>query len=281
VLEEGELKELWLWVDKDSDGYISPDEVDPFTLKAISIQLAHETDAYGNSWKGDSVKLRDGSVVSSWGWRSLGINPTLFFTQHGRVTNLGAAMVLFKQSEEEQACLYNWSILKTKRPTSGVLRFIDTKHGLYVLSTGNSGVMSTAYTALRSILPFANYYSTYSLVSKAGDTMFWEFETSSDRDSSTVLVEQGGNLLSAAAMFQSDAPNKSGPYSWAGYPAKSPDLLPDITYSLLSVDPKEFEMGLEQTGKYEAGVLVLPPNDKLKNGGKYPRIITIEEEVRE
>lgn len=280
VLEEGELRQLWLWVDSDSDGYPTDSEVEPFTLRATSIQLSHQTDSDGNSWEDESVKLRDGLTVASWGWGSLGINPTMAVTARQDQTNPGACIVLFKQSNSDEVCLYTWNILGSSKSTSGILRFINTKHGLYVFSTGSSGAMSTSFSALRGVLPFAKFYSTYSLVSKANNSLYWEFEFPSIKDSSTVSIEDGGNILSATAMFQYTKGDGGGPYRWVGYMTKTPDLLPEIVYSLISVDVEEFERGLEQTGMYEVGMLVLPPNDRIKDGGKYPRVININQEVK-
>jgi hypothetical protein len=281
VLKGEELKTFWLWNDKNSDSFVDDSEITKFSDFAVSVSCKSQK-LDGNFYQIGGIVDQEGNSINTWQWWMLPVNPTLEITEfEGREKSMRSMIVGIKTAAPESVMFYSWSISDTDfRGNSGFLRFIETKHGLYVISLGTDVYWDMDFTNIRSQIPLASYRAKFARVVKEGNTLKWTFQAPDFYDSSTVEVKEGGNYLMGLSKYRVGADTSKAPqtYRWVAKAQVFDDMPLWRAYALYSLDPKEFEVSLDQTEDKEGGEVLLPDFQAYVRGDSpFPKILPISQ----
>jgi len=275
-----ELKVLWAWLDLNSDALIQEGEVESLGDRVKSISTSVDSDGDGNLWQNQGVEFHSGKVGKSWAWQTLLVNPTIAVSSDSQFGEFNASIVLTQEVNPKKASIYSWRTLGADNTVNGVLRFIQTRYGLYVISSSTAPWLYTGFRGLKAVVPHAKFMALYAKVDRAGNSLSWEFETRRTRDSSIVnVVNEGKELNADGTFFSEDVRVVSGPYRWVGNFSSPEDKNLELLQSLSAIDPEEFSRGLEQSDNKKLGSLLLPPIKKYQSGVKLPEMISPAQEA--
>jgi hypothetical protein len=260
VISGEELDSLWVWVDANSDALVQRGEMTPAGRIIDEILSNYNTDGT-DYWQNEGVKLKDGTRVKSWDWWSKPINPSAsFFPSESGGYEVEMATILPTAVVPRVASLYNWKTVSNgKIHTSGMLRFVKTKGGLYVLSAANKDTMKTASSTWGNAFPRSVWNAVFAKVKKDNGTLSWTFKSeNSMTDSSEVTYSNLGREIYGKSLWKRFT--SKVPYEWTGNLVSS--VVDDINNpqisSFLSFTDELLDAEIEKAGYPSHGLLVLP-----------------------
>jgi len=232
AVEGDELKELWVWLDADSDASVGSGEMTPAAQWVRKISVKPEVDIEGNAWTPNGVTLKDGKQVASWDWWSCAENPLY---RSAKQTGYGEyAPMIVGAKRDEKPVIYEWKMDGDDQ--GGFLRFFNVDKDLYVVCS------------LRGVDPDVITVK-FAKVKVSDGKMQWAFSSGANPVSDSQAVEGvlGGVLRGEGTISQSGG-TLLDKYRWSAVPAK---LAPGYAgYRLLTnISSEQFARGVKQKGR--------------------------------
>jgi hypothetical protein len=133
-IEANELKNLYIWLDGNTNAKVETGEVKEASSYLLSIFVKPIRDEEGNAWADEGAKLLDGRIVKSWDWWSKAYRlPVALANSAGDVVPVP---FIYESGKEEPSVLYSWKMedVKNDRQVNGYLRFFMENGQLYVMT---------------------------------------------------------------------------------------------------------------------------------------------------
>jgi len=170
-LEGEDLKEVFVWVDRNGDGLIQPGEIVAASTLVTRLDVTPKTRDHG-VWNPKGALLKDGSEVSTWDWWSRG-KTAMSLTDSRAVSGAASEPLHVYQWEADPASTV-WFVSLTKLPfPKGYFRFLRNPETgkLYVVSVSSrEQPRQEAGNGRKKVLT-----AYLAEVKEGGGSVFWEF----------------------------------------------------------------------------------------------------------